>query len=77
VGNRTQTAIALALEAKHPVLTGRSCYSVPEAAQKLGVNVKTAYDGIKAGQIPSIRIGRRILVPIVPFDKMLEEPRSA
>ena len=53
---------------------GRACYSVEEGAEKLGVNVKTAYEGIKTGQIPSIRIGRRILIPKVPFDKMLEEP---
>lgn len=57
--------------------SGRLCYSVEEGAEKLGVNVKTAYEGIKAGQIPSIRIGRRILIPKVPFDKMLEEPRNA
>ena len=54
--------------------SGRACYSVEEGAEKLGVNVKTAYEGIKTGQIPSIRIGRRILIPKVPFDKMLEEP---
>ena len=53
--------------------SGRACYS-EEGAEKLGVNVKTAYEGIKTGQIPSIRIGRRILIPKVPFDKMLEEP---
>jgi excisionase family DNA binding protein len=54
--------------------SARACYSVEEGAEKLGVNVKTAYEGIKTGQIPSIRIGRRILIPKVPFDKMLEGP---
>jgi excisionase family DNA binding protein len=53
--------------------SGRACYSVEEGAEKLGVNIKTAYEGIKAKQIPSIRIGRRILIPKGPFDKMLNE----
>jgi excisionase family DNA binding protein len=52
--------------------TERAVYSVEEGAEKLGVNLKTAYEGSKAKQIPSIRIGRRILIPKIPFDKMLE-----
>jgi excisionase family DNA binding protein len=54
--------------------TSRAVYSVEEGAEKLGVNVKTAYEAIKAKQIPSVRIGRRILIPRALLDRMLEEP---
>jgi excisionase family DNA binding protein len=48
-------------------------YSVDEAAKKLKIERKTAYDAIQRGEIPSLRIGRRILVPAVAFDRMLDE----
>jgi excisionase family DNA binding protein len=46
--------------------------TVDEVAVALGVNRLTAYAGVKRGQIPSIRIGKRILVPRVAFERMLE-----
>ncbi|MBI2378382.1 MAG: helix-turn-helix domain-containing protein [Deltaproteobacteria bacterium] len=39
-----------------PILT------VEEVAEFLRLNVKTVYDGIKAGDIPAKKIGRRRLV---------------
>jgi excisionase family DNA binding protein len=53
--------------------SGRAVYSVAEAAEKLGVNIKTAYAAIKAGQIPSIQVGRRQVIPKGRFDQLLEE----
>jgi excisionase family DNA binding protein len=52
--------------------TGSDAYSVRQVADKLGVDVKTAYVAIHAKQIYAIRIGDRIVVPKVPFDKKLE-----
>lgn len=46
--------------------------SVTEAAKILGVSRNLAYEGVMRGQIPSIRIGRRILVPRVALDKLLQ-----
>lgn len=47
-------------------------YSVEEAALLLGISRSTAFEAVHVGQIPSIRIGRRILVPKVAFERMLE-----
>jgi excisionase family DNA binding protein len=44
-----------------------------EAARKLKIERKTAYVAIQWGEIPSIRIGRRILVPAVAFNRLLDE----
>lgn len=32
-----------------------------ELADRWGVDIKTIYDGIRLGQIPAVRIGRRVL----------------
>jgi hypothetical protein len=46
--------------------------SVDVAGAALGLKSKTArYAAIKAGAIPSIRIGGRITVPTAPLRKML------
>lgn len=37
--------------------------TVPEAAELLGVGVRSAYRAVQKGQIPSLRVGRRLLVP--------------
>lgn len=45
--------------------------SVDEAARMLGISRNSAYDAVHAGEIPSIRIGRRIVVPRAPLRRML------
>lgn len=53
--------------------------TVPEAAAILGIGRNAAYEAAKTGQIPTIRIGKRILVPRAALDRMLEggAPRAA
>ncbi len=51
--------------------------TVPEAAKKLGIGRNQAYEGVKAGEIPSIRIGGRILVPRAALERLLETGRAA
>ena len=46
-------------------------YTVDEAAEILGIGRNGAYEGVKSGEIPSIRIGKRILVPKAALDRML------
>ncbi len=46
--------------------------TVMEAAKLLRLSRGSAYEGIRSGQIPSIRIGRRLLVPRRALEKMLE-----
>jgi excisionase family DNA binding protein len=37
--------------------------TVEEAARMLGISRNSAFRAVQRGQLPSIRIGRRILVP--------------
>lgn len=49
----------------------RKTLTVEEAAKELGLGKNAAYEGVRSGQIPSVRIGRRILVPKVALHRML------
>jgi excisionase family DNA binding protein len=45
--------------------------SVKDAAKRLGIGINQAYEGAKSGEIPSIRIGNRILVPKAALERLL------
>jgi excisionase family DNA binding protein len=45
--------------------------TIEEAARVLGVGRNKAYEAAHRGEIPTIRIGKRILVLREPFKKML------
>jgi excisionase family DNA binding protein len=45
--------------------------TVEEAATVLRLSRNAAYAGIKRGEIPSIRVGRRILVPRPGLERLL------
>jgi len=49
---------------------------VVEAARRLGIGRSAAYQAIHAGQIPSVRIGRLIRVPLVALQRMLDQAGS-
>ena len=49
----------------------RVTMTIPEAAAKLGVARNQGYEAAKRGEIPTIRIGRRVLVPLVAFARLL------
>jgi len=51
----------------------RLVYTVDEAAELLGLSRNAAYEAVRRGDIPNIRIGRRILVPKQRLDDMLNE----
>lgn len=42
-----------------------------EAASILRISRGSAYEAAKRGEIPTIRIGRRLLVPLPRFERML------
>ena len=46
--------------------------TIPEAARVLRLGRNTAYELARVGQIPTIRLGRRLLVPKVRLRKLLE-----
>ena len=49
----------------------REVLTVPEAGRVLGLKVHTAYRAARNGEIPTIRIGRRIRVPKAQLQRML------
>ena len=50
----------------------RPTISVPEAGKLFfGLARNAAYDAAKSGDIPTIRIGGRIMVPVVPLAEKL------
>ena len=54
-----------------PKWDGRSTFSVPEAAQILGISRGAGYAAAKAGQIPVVWIGSRAVVPRHALEKLL------
>ena len=49
--------------------------SIGEAAKLLGIGRNLCYDRVKTGEIPVIRIGRRLLVPRSALEKLLANPK--
>ena len=43
----------------------------PEAGHRLGIGRAATYEAARNKQIPTIRIGRRILVPVAALERML------
>ena len=46
-------------------------YTVEEAGALLDLGRSGAYDAVRRGDLPTIRIGRRILVPKEALDRLL------
>lgn len=51
----------------------RATVSVEEAASILSLGRSAAYIAARCGEIPTLRIGRRLLVPTLPLRRMLGE----
>ena len=47
-------------------------YSISEAAEKLGICKNTAYALAKKGELPTIKLGRLILVAAPALDRLLD-----
>jgi hypothetical protein len=47
----------------------------PDTGRLLGLGRLATYQGAARGDIPTIRVGRRLLVPKVALQRMLENPR--
>ena len=54
----------------------RLTLTVQEAATLLGIGRNSAYEAIKTGTLPSVQIGRRILVPRAALERMLMAPNE-
>jgi excisionase family DNA binding protein len=53
----------------------RRTVSVEEAARMLGISRGAAYAYANTGRIPTIRLGKRLLVPSAALEKLLQGDR--
>jgi excisionase family DNA binding protein len=49
----------------------RLTYTVEEAGQLLGIGRGSAYQAARAGELPTVRLGRRLLVPRAALTSLL------
>ena len=47
--------------------------TVPEAARMLGISRGLAYEMAREGTIPTLRFGRRVVVPLAAIERLLQE----
>jgi excisionase family DNA binding protein len=45
--------------------------TIPETARRLRIGRRQAYEAAARGEIPTIRIGARVLVPVAALERML------
>ena len=50
--------------------------SVPEAAKMLGISRGSAYNAVAEGSVPSLKIGKRIVVPLAALQRLLSEGQT-
>jgi excisionase family DNA binding protein len=46
--------------------------TIPEAAALLRVSARTLYGAVGRGEVPAVRIGRRLVVPGAALQRLLE-----
>jgi excisionase family DNA binding protein len=57
--------------------TRRSTYTVEEVAHILGISRTIAYESVRRGEIEARRFGRRVVIPTVVIDRLLDNDRAA
>ena len=55
----------------------RLSLTVMEAAEVLGISRTLAYELVARGELPSLRMGRRIVVPRRALESLLEPPSNS
>jgi excisionase family DNA binding protein len=55
-----------------PQAANQPTMQVDDVAKALGVSRATVYTGVQTGEIPSIKLGRRIVVPTAAVRRMLQ-----
>jgi excisionase family DNA binding protein len=54
-----------------PTKQERLTMTIPQAAARLGIGRNQAYEAARRGEIPALRIGHRLLVPVAAFEHMI------
>ena len=52
-------------------MTNRLTYTVPEVAEMLGISRSTAYECVRRGEIPALKLAGRVVISRVAFDALL------
>jgi excisionase family DNA binding protein len=53
----------------------RATLTIGETAKRLGIGINQAYEAARQRQIPTIRVGKRLLVPIAALERLLDGPQ--
>lgn len=53
----------------------RETYLVEEVCQLMGLGINATYRGIHRGEIPSVKVGGRYLIPRAALRRLLEQQR--
>lgn len=54
-----------------PPVDVRLAIGVVEAGKLLGLGRQAAYKAARAGELPTLRIGRKLIVPLVALERLL------
>jgi excisionase family DNA binding protein len=49
--------------------------SVPEAGRRLGLGKNASYEAARRGELPILRFGRKLRVPIIAFERLLTDTK--
>ena len=52
-------------------------YTVAEAAALIGISRWSYYEGVKRGELPARKVGRRVVVPRVQLEEWLNQKGAA
>jgi excisionase family DNA binding protein len=61
------------MEKESALDTTTMTYTVTQAAKLLGISRALAYELVRRGEVPSIRLGRSLVIPTVALTAMLEQ----
>ena len=51
--------------------------TIPQAAQLLGISVSKAYEAARSGQLPTVRVGSRVLISRRRLEELVDGPIGA
>jgi excisionase family DNA binding protein len=50
--------------------------TIPQAAQLLGISVSKAYEAARVGELPTVRVGTRVLISRRRLEELIDGPAS-
>ncbi|WP_281019563.1 helix-turn-helix domain-containing protein [Minwuia sp. IMCC3077] len=55
----------------------RKTYTVTEMAAVLGIGRTAAYEAVRTGQVPALKIGKRVVIPRAALERLLSDPADS